>query len=218
MKRHNNHIRVMLASEFPEMRTFLKNMVQAEEGAVIVGEAENATKALTLARNLRPDVAIIDSCLPLNIGLDVNPLSRISGLDAAETISEEIPNARVVLLNRPINTNEMETNCKVVVSPFFCQGNTETCTPFTIGELNDNLAPTLVFAHVEAETKTAPRQGLSLSEKALVFGGLAILAGWVLINVLLAVPPGVLLAMAGGAAITFGLIGKMISKIIGRPD
>lgn len=41
--------------------------VEEKAGAVIVGEAENAIKALALARNLGPGIVVIDSCLPQSI-------------------------------------------------------------------------------------------------------------------------------------------------------
>ena len=53
-----------------------------------VGEVENATKALTLAKTLRPDIAVIDSCLPNAVGLDVSPI-----------IYEQMPEVRVILVN-----------------------------------------------------------------------------------------------------------------------
>ncbi len=71
-------IRVMRASEYPEMRTFLREIVEAEDRAVIVGQAENATRALTLAKNLRPDVAIIDSYLPINMVMDLSVYGRLA--------------------------------------------------------------------------------------------------------------------------------------------
>jgi CheY-like chemotaxis protein len=97
MQRQN--VRVILASEHPEVRHFLREVVEEESGAVILGQAENATKALALAKHLRPDVAIIDCYLPHTMGSDTVPLSRVGGLDVAESISEEIPDTKVVLLN-----------------------------------------------------------------------------------------------------------------------
>lgn len=93
------NVRAVLASERLEVRYFLKEMAEAEDRVVIVGQAENATRALALIRNLRPNVAIIDSRLPYAIGPDDVPMSYINGLDIAQTISEEIPNTRVILLN-----------------------------------------------------------------------------------------------------------------------
>src|SRR3989304_4521002 len=80
-------LRVIVASERPEMRYFLRGIVEQEGQTVIVGQAENGIKALALARNLRPDVVVVDCYLP-----------HAGGLDTAQKISEEIPNTKVILL------------------------------------------------------------------------------------------------------------------------
>jgi len=90
--------RVIVASEHPKMRYRLKELVEDEPGTVVIGQAENASRTLALARKLRPDFAVIDSYLPHVIGLDTIPLSRAGGLDTAQVISEEIPHVRVILL------------------------------------------------------------------------------------------------------------------------
>lgn len=213
MKQRN--IRVMLASEYPEIRSLLRGMIESEDKAVIVGQAENATRALTLARNLRPDVAIIDSYLPHSIGLDALPQSRIGGLDIAQTISDEIPNTRVVLLSCLDGVTSPEVRRGV----YLCRETREACVPFTVDELQLNkVVPpgALVFARVVARAETAPyqRTGSSLSEKAIFFGGLAILGGWVLIISLWLAPPGVFLALGGVATLLFGLAVKLASRIL----
>lgn len=96
MKKQN--VRVLIASEYPGVRQFLKQAVE-EGGAAVIGQAHHSFRALALARNLRPDVALVDCNLPYAVGRDTVPLSRISGLDTAQAISEEIPNVRVILLN-----------------------------------------------------------------------------------------------------------------------
>ncbi len=104
----------MLALEHPEARHFLKKAVDEEAGVIVVGEAENATKVLTLAKNLKPDMAVIDFCLPHALGLDNISLSRIGGLDVAQTICEQMPNARVILVNS-LGTNIVPKDVRVSV-------------------------------------------------------------------------------------------------------
>ncbi len=207
-------IRVLLASEYPETRSFLKRIVEAEDKAVIVGEAENGTKALTLARNLRPDVAIIDSYLPHVVGLDGIPLSRVGGLDAAQSINEEIPNIRVVLLNSLANTVISDSQWRPDVDTFLCQEGKEACIPFTIGELHQRaeFPGTLVFANVEADTKTANPTITGLSDKGVFFGALSMFLGWCLIITMFLANIGVYLAIAGAVTLTAGLTGKLILK------
>ena len=55
------NVRVLVASEHAGTRSFLRHIVETENRTVIVAEAENGARALNLARNLRPDVALIDS-------------------------------------------------------------------------------------------------------------------------------------------------------------
>ncbi len=213
MKRQS--IRVMLASEYPETRSLLRGIIESENKAVIVGQAENAAKALTLARNLRPDVAVIDSYLPHTVGLDMVPLSRIGGLDTAQTISADIPNIRVVLLNSL--EKEMVPQGKRGVA--FCRETMQTCIPFTLDELQMNKvvpAGALVFAHVVAKAKAAPdRKIISyLSDKAVFFGGLGILGGVILIITIFLSGAGIYLALAGVATLLVGLVGKLVSRIL----
>ncbi len=207
-------VRVMLASEHPEMRSFLKNMIESGDQAVIVGQAENAPRALTLARNLRPDVAIIDSYLPHHSGLDSVPLSRIGGLDAAQIISEEIPNMKVVLLNRPEEIMALKDYPRANLSPFFCQEVKDSCVPFAIGELDhpEAFPNSLIFAHIE--TKASTKEAFqSLSDAAIFLGGCGIVLGLIFILTVFFALPGAFLALIGAALAVVGLSGKLISKI-----
>lgn len=209
-------IRVMLASEYPEIRSFLKEIVEAEDKTVIVGQAGNAIKALALAKNLRPDVAIIDSYLPHIIGLDTIPLSRIGGLDTAQIISEEIPDIRVVLLNSPQDRVSPERSWALGSGASLCKESQGACIPFTLGELEQETVPSgaLVFANVEADTEAAlSRKVTSLSDKAIFFGALGILGGWMLIITMFLAGAGVFVALAGVATMLLGLAGKIITSL-----
>ncbi len=201
-------VRVLLASEYSQARHFLREMVEEEEGNVIVGQAENAPRALTLAKHLRPDVAIIDCDLPHAIGLDTVPLSRIGGLDAAQTISEQIPNIKVILLNNLdteiLTAGELGSD----VTAIFAIERVETSTLFTLQDLYREMAQpnALVFANVEAKPRASIRRRVaSLSSQDLVFGGLSILGGLGLIAVLLFAGAWVVVALAGAVAIGFGI-------------
>ena len=173
MQRQN--VRVILASEYPEVRHFLREVVEEETGAVFLGQAENATKALTLARRLRPDVAIIDCYLPHDIGLDTVSLSRIGGLDTAQTISEEIPNIRVILLNNLDTVILPDRSLNQDVAAIFSMERMATNIPFTLQDLCHEVVPSnaLVFANVET------KQGATIRQDVL-FGGLGILGGLML--------------------------------------
>ena len=135
MKRQN--VRVLLASENPGTRSILRRIVETEDKTVIIGEAENGSRALNLARSLRPDVMLIDSSLPSVVGLDNIPLSRVGGLDVAQSISEEIPNMRVILLNSLNDRLPLDSVWRAEANALLCRDSKDTCIPFTLGELGE---------------------------------------------------------------------------------
>lgn len=92
------NIRVLVASEFAPVRRLMTELVRGEPGVAVAGEAGNYAEVTALAKQLRPDIVLLDFHLPYVIGFDSVRLSRISGLDAALAIVEEVPKAQVVLL------------------------------------------------------------------------------------------------------------------------
>jgi AmiR/NasT family two-component response regulator len=69
--------RVLLAEDEALIRLDLKEMLE-EEGYEVVGETGDGETAVTMARNLRPDLVVMDVKMP---GMD--------GLQAAELITEQ---------------------------------------------------------------------------------------------------------------------------------
>lgn len=80
-------IRVLIADDHAVVRDGLKLVLEAEEDFDVVGEAGNGAEAVTLARELAPDVVLLDLRMP---GLD--------GLSALEQIQRVAPNLAVVIL------------------------------------------------------------------------------------------------------------------------
>lgn len=210
MQRQN--VRVVLASERPEVSHFLTEIVKEEPETAIVGQAENVSKALTLARNLRPDLAIIDSRLPYGIGLDAVPLSRIGGLETAQTISQEIPNTRVILVTNLDTWDLPEHDWGLEIVASLCRESKGACIPFTLHELRQEVVPpgTLVFANIEVKEQVSVRHKVAgICDRAVLFGGLGILAGLGLMLTVILAGAGVFLALAGAATMFLGLVGKL---------
>lgn len=80
-------LRVLIADDHAVVRDGLKLVLEAEEDFVVVGEAGDGAEAVTLARELAPDVVLLDLRMP---GLD--------GLSALEQIQGVAPNLAVVIL------------------------------------------------------------------------------------------------------------------------
>ena len=214
MQRQN--VRVIVASEYPEVQYFLREVVEEKGGVVTVGQAQDASEALTLARNLRPDIAIIDCYLPYVVGFDTIPLSRIGGLDIAQTISEDIPNIRVILLNN-LDTGVLpDRSLSSHVGVSYSIVSRGANIPLALQDLRHKMVQpnTLVFANVEAKPRASlRRKDASLCDKAIFFGALGIAGGWLLTITMIFAPAGVPIALAGAVAVFLGLVGKLTASL-----
>jgi DNA-binding NarL/FixJ family response regulator len=83
----DRQIRLLIADNHAAYRRELCRICAAESDLKIVAEAENGLQAIDLARELKPDVALIDIKLPL-----------IDGIQATRHILAANPQAAVILL------------------------------------------------------------------------------------------------------------------------
>jgi len=81
-------ITVLLADDHMLVRQGLRALLETEEGIQVVGEAATGRQAVQMARNLLPDVVVMDIAMPL-----------LNGLEATRQICKELPSAKVVILS-----------------------------------------------------------------------------------------------------------------------
>ncbi len=81
-------IRVLIADDHKIVRQGLVGILQIEPDIEVVGEAADGEEAVALARELRPDVVIMDVAMP-----------RMNGIEATKLISRELPKTRVIGLS-----------------------------------------------------------------------------------------------------------------------
>jgi two-component system nitrate/nitrite response regulator NarL len=80
-------IRVLLVDDHPLFRKGIASLLSAEPGFDVVGEASNGQEGIEKARDLMPDVILMDISMP-----------GVNGLEATQRIKQEFPYVRIVIL------------------------------------------------------------------------------------------------------------------------
>src|SRR5262245_60589757 len=78
---------ILIADDHPIFRRGLCDVIQADAGLRLVGQASNGEEALELVDELKPDIAILDVHMP-----------KLSGLQAARKLIEKKSAMKLVLL------------------------------------------------------------------------------------------------------------------------
>ncbi|MET9882092.1 response regulator transcription factor [Streptomyces sp. NPDC006430] len=81
-------IRVLIADDQPLVRRGLALILGPDPAVTVVAEAENGEQALTLAREHRPDVVVMDIRMPV-----------LDGVAATERLARDLPECRVLALS-----------------------------------------------------------------------------------------------------------------------
>lgn len=83
-----SRISILLAEDHDIVRAGLRAVLQREPDFLIVGEAENGRKAVSLTAELRPSVVVMDIAMPL-----------LNGMEATRQILHSYPSTKIIILS-----------------------------------------------------------------------------------------------------------------------
>jgi two-component system nitrate/nitrite response regulator NarL len=90
-------IRIVIADDHPIFRDGLRRLLEAEQDLKVIGEACDGTEAVKLARQLKPDILLLDLAMP-----------RQPGLEALRDLSTgQAGSVRVILLTAAAEKNQI---------------------------------------------------------------------------------------------------------------
>lgn len=81
-------IRILVADDHPIVRNGLCQLCEAEEDLECIAKVDDGEQAVKLAKELVPDVAIIDIAMP-----------KMNGIEAAKQIKEDFPSTAVLIIS-----------------------------------------------------------------------------------------------------------------------
>lgn len=94
-----NAFRILIADDHQIFRLGLGALLGSHEGWEVCGEAANGRDAVQQCRRLRPDLVILDICMP-----------ELNGLDAARKIVKHNPSQRILILT-DVDSDEVVRAC-----------------------------------------------------------------------------------------------------------
>ncbi len=79
---------ILIADDHPAFREGIRKLLDEREDTDVIGEADDGADAVKLAKELKPDLVIMDITMP-----------KLSGIDATKQIKAELPGTTILLVS-----------------------------------------------------------------------------------------------------------------------
>src|ERR1043165_8794514 len=106
----NDKINIVIADDHTLFREGLAGIINAEQDFEVIGQAGTMQEALQLARDLLPDILLLDIDMPGG------------GLEAARIITEQFPVTRIVILTSSEEDDHLISALKIGVRAYILKG------------------------------------------------------------------------------------------------
>ncbi len=89
-------IRILIADDHAMFRDALRNLLEAEPGMRVVGEAKNGREVIDSVKELKPDLLLLDLAMP-----------NVSGIDVLQELSDLPSEVRTIMLTAEIDKGQV---------------------------------------------------------------------------------------------------------------
>jgi DNA-binding NarL/FixJ family response regulator len=100
-------LRILLADDHKIVRDGLRLLIDGHAEMRVVGEAANGKEALRQARELKPDLVVMDLSMP-----------ELNGLQATEQLKAELPEIKIIALTAHEDESYLSLLCKAGASGY----------------------------------------------------------------------------------------------------
>lgn len=153
MKQNQNPTKILFADDHQIVREGLARLIDREKDLKIVAEADNGLDAVRLAKELKPDLIVLDLKMPV-----------MDGTAAAVEILRDDPNAQILILTSFATNAEIKTALDAgVLSTIVKDSSSETL----IDALRRTARGEKIISPEIADTLSAQQQTPTLSPRQL---------------------------------------------------
>ena len=168
MKKAQPAFRVLIADDHSMVRQGIKVVINSLDGWELCGEAANGRQAVELAKELQPDVAVLDITMP-----------ELNGLDATRQIGECSPRTKVIILTMHESDALALTVIKAGARGFVLKNDAPEALPraltavregriFFTPKVSDLVMLSLTNPAAMTQLEEAPRSRLTPREREIV--------------------------------------------------
>lgn len=142
-------IRILIADDSAQTRENIHAIFGYEESIDIIGEAQNGVEAVELARELRPDVILMDINMP-----------EMDGIKATKTITEEGFEGSIIIMS-------IQGEKEYIKKAMSAGARDYIIKPFGVNELIEDIRRVFQLEQAKKKKNTNPTVGSKLQTKVI---------------------------------------------------